>query len=385
MGKLEIVFVNSIAKIGKQAWNGITGIENPFARYEFLWGLEETGCTTGEKGWAPYHVALYQRATTERELVALMPLYLKTNSYGEYVFDWSWASAYRGNGLNYYPKFVTAMPFTPSQGNRVFLKDPALAVPAIEIISSSIKKEAEAINASSWHVLFPSREEHNLLQRNGIEERTACQFHWFNKEYGCFDDFLQALNSRKRKNIKKERQVVIDQGIRFEIIDGGDILPHHWQKFYAFYQSTYQMRGMHGYLNLEFFRQLGRSMPEQLFFIQALLGDQCIAAALFFKNFQQLFGRYWGSARDFQFLHFETCFYQGQEYCIRNGLRSFDSGAQGEHKIQRGFEPVKTYSNHWIADERFAEAISEFLLEERQYIEHYIEAAKSRLPFRQDG
>jgi predicted N-acyltransferase len=383
MDKLEVEFVNSIASIGKQAWNGITEVENPFARYEFLWGLEDTGCTTEEKGWAPYHVALYQKGSPDRELVGVMPLYLKTNSYGEYVFDWSWAGAYKNHGLNYYPKFVTAIPFTPSQGSRVFLKDSTLMGAAIEVISRSIKKEATALNASSWHVLFPTKNEHHLFQINGIQERTACQFHWYNKEYGSFDDFLQGLNSRKRKNIKKERQAVAKQNIRFEIVDGGNVLPDQWERFYAFYQSTYQVRGMSGYLSLEFFKLLSHTMPEQLFLVQAIQDEQCIAAALFFRNSQQLFGRYWGSAKDFQFLHFETCFYQGQEYCIKNGLLSFDSGAQGEHKIQRGFEPVKTYSNHWLADQRFSNAISDFLEEERQHIDHYMEQAKSLLPFKQ--
>lgn len=387
MNVFELKFVDSIAAIGAQDWNRLAGCENPFTRYEFLWALEKTGCTTDNTGWAPHHAAVYSGSEGDesRQLVAVMPLYQKTNSYGEYVFDWSWASAYQNYGLNYYPKFVSAVPFTPSHGTRLFTGDAVDRSDIAKLIFDGLKKKAESIGASSWHILFPTEEENQLFETIGIPARTACQFHWFNRDYTSFDDFLATLNSRKRKNIKRERQKIAERGTTFETLDGADISPEHWDTFYQFYQSTYMMRGMQGYLSQEFFAEIGRGMPEQLFMIVALDGELMIAAALFFKNSEKVFGRYWGSARDYQFLHFETCYYQGQEYCIQHKLKSFDSGAQGEHKIQRGFEPITTYSNHWIANEGFAQAINNFLDEERPHIEKYKEEASSLLPFKKES
>lgn len=382
MKQFDIRFVDSIAAIGAEHWNRIVGSQNPFTRYEFLWALEKTGCTNTASGWSPQHIAVYVEKQGADELVAVMPLYQKTNSYGEYVFDWSWASAYQNYGLNYYPKFVTAIPFTPSHGSRLFVADRANRDEIAKQIFVSLKSKAESIQASSWHILFPTEEEHELFESIGVSARTACQFHWFNRDYPSYDAFLATLNSRKRKNIRRERKKVAEQGIVFDTIDGGDISKQQWDIFYQYYQSTYMMRGMQGYLSPEFFLEISQLMPEQLFMIVAKDDDEMIAAALFFRSNEKLFGRYWGSAKDYQFLHFETCYYQGQEYCIEHKLKSFDSGAQGEHKIQRGFEPITTYSNHWIADERFAQAINNFLDEEREHTDRYREQAATLLPFK---
>ena len=386
MKVLDLKFVDSIATIGAEQWNRLAGIENPFTRYEFLWALETTGCTTDKTGWTPHHVAVYSgpEGGEASQLVAIMPLYQKTNSYGEYVFDWSWASAYQNYGLNYYPKFVSTVPFTPSHGTRLFAANSVSKDNIAKLIFDKLKSKSESIEASSWHILFPTEEENKLFERIGIPARTACQFHWFNRGYTSFDDFLDTLNSRKRKNIRKERQKIAARGTRFETIAGASITAEHWNTFYQFYQSTYMMRGMQGYLSQDFFVELGQKMPEQLFMIVALESESIIAAALFFRNSEKLFGRYWGSSQDYQFLHFETCYYQGQEYCIQQKLKSFDSGAQGEHKIQRGFEPIITYSNHWIANESFAQAINKFLDEERPHIERYQAEASSLLPFKKE-
>jgi len=386
MKVLDLKFVDSIATIGAEQWNRLAGIENPFTRYEFLWALETTGCTTDKTGWTPHHAAVYSGPEDDEasQLVAIMPLYQKTNSYGEYVFDWSWASAYQNYGLNYYPKFVSAVPFTPSHGTRLFTANSVSRDDIAKLIFDKLKSKSESIEASSWHILFPTEEENKLFETIGIPSRTACQFHWFNRGYASFDDFLATLNSRKRKNIRKERHKIAVRGTRFETIAGASITAEHWNTFYQFYQSTYMMRGMQGYLGQDFFVELGQKMPEQLFMIVALEGESIIAAALFFRNSEKLFGRYWGSSQDYQFLHFETCYYQGQEYCIQQKLKSFDSGAQGEHKIQRGFEPIMTYSNHWIANESFAQAINKFLDEERPHIERYQAEASSLLPFKKE-
>lgn len=384
METLELEFVDSITTIGNETWNAISGTENPFTRFEFLAALELSGCTTQDTGWAPHHVAVYDNKPTQKTLVAIMPLYLKTNSYGEYVFDWSWASAYQSHGFEYYPKFVSAIPFTPSAASRIFIKAGYSSTVITKLICEKVIEKAQALSASSWHILFPLKEQHEQFDLLNIQARIGSQYHWYNENYASFDEFLASLNSRKRKAIRKERTKVGEQGISFAITEGKDISESQWQRFMQFYESTYMMRGMRGYLNDSFFHLLSDTMPEQLFMIHAKEGEKEIAAALFFRNSTTLFGRYWGSGKDCQFLHFETCYYQGQDYCIEHGLRSFDSGAQGEHKIQRGFKPIITYSNHWISNQGFADAIGNFLNEEKPHILSYIEQAKLSLPFKQE-
>ena len=379
--KFQIKFVDSIEQLNAIEWNEIVGTKNPFMRYEFLHALESTGCTNKQTGWRPHHVATYT-VGRNKSLVAIMPLYLKTNSWGEYVFDWSWANAYKSYGYQYYPKFVTAAPFTPSAGNRTFIHKKYQGEGLLKLIVEKIKEKAKLIGASSWHVLFPTEEEHDALGLLGVQPRIATQFHWQNKGYESFNDFLTFLNSRKRKSIRKERKYVHDHGITFRRTEGACITEQQWADFYLFYQSTYLMRGMQGYLELEFFHTVAETMPEQLVLINAVQGGQDIAAALFFKNEETLFGRYWGCRFDHQFLHFEACYYQGQEYAIEHGLKSFDAGAQGEHKIRRGFEPIFTYSNHWLANQGFAEAIAGFLREERPHILEYSREANNLLPYK---
>lgn len=387
MNSLKVTFVDSISEIGEENWNRLSSTQNPFTRYEFLWALEKTSCTTTASGWEPHHAVVTNvlAGDEKEEIVGIMPLYKKTNSYGEYVFDWSWASAYQNYGLNYYPKFVSAVPFTPSHGTRIFTDESQDSASIAKAIFDAVKAKAASIDASSWHILFPTEQENQILEAAGVPARTACQFHWFNRGYSSFDEFLESLNSRKRKNIRRERLKVAEQGIQFRNIEGAEITEEHWDRFYQFYQSTYMMRGMQGYLSESFFIEIAKLIPEQLFMKVAISDELIIAAALFFKNSEKLYGRYWGSARDYQFLHFETCYYQGQEYCIEHELKSFDSGAQGEHKIQRGFEPITTYSNHWIANESFADAINNFLDEERAHIEQYKADAASLLPFRKSS
>lgn len=384
MNDLAVSFVDSIAAIGPDVWNSLTGTDNPFTRYEFLWALEETGCTTRATGWQPMHIIVRRVTPGLDEPVAVLPLYLKSNSWGEYVFDWSWASAYQSHGLSYYPKFVTSIPFTPSYGERLLLKAGEEPGPIISLIKNAIEEKADALDASSWHVLFPTGQQNKYFREAGMLERVACQFHWYNRDYQSFDDFLSSLSSRKRKNLKKERSRVRESGIHFKRLEGAEIDENLWQDFYALYQSTYLMRGMRGYLSQAFFIEVARVMPEQVFMITAEEDRRMIAAALFFKSSETLYGRYWGAARDHQFLHFETCYYQGQDYAIEHGFRRFDSGAQGEHKIQRGFEPVTTYSSHWIARPDFADAIAHFLAQEKRHIEQYQKEAATLLPYRRN-
>ena len=375
----QVRFFDSIDEIDRVCWNNLARESSPFLKHEFLSTLENTACTSKETGWQPYHVAAYD---SRNALVAVMPLYQKYNSYGEYVFDWSWADAYRGNGVSYYPKFLTAIPFTPSVGPRILIDPQTPESNVADQLVMAVLQRAEELEISSWHVLFPTEPESELLATHGLKAREGCQFHWFNRDYKSFDDFLSVLNSRKRKNIRKERQAVAQQGIRFFVQEGNEIDEKLWKHFYVFYQSTYMIRGMQGYLSENFFIRIAEAMPENLFLVLAKTDDQIIAAALFFRDNKKLYGRYWGSLEEYQFLHFETCFYQGIDYCIRHGLEQFDAGAQGEHKIQRGFEPIRTLSNHWIRHQAFAEAVESFLEREQEHIVRYRQEAEKLLPFK---
>ncbi len=374
---MEIRFCPSIHDIGEAAWNALGDSHYPFTRFAFLAALEDSECCTRESGWQSYHVTLWD----QDELIAAMPLYLKNHSYGEYVFDWSWADAYQQHNLDYYPKLITCIPFTPATGPRLLSKAPQ--EDTLPILVEAILNEAKRLNCSSWHCLFPSENTREGLTAQGISPRLGSQFHWFNRDYQNFDEFLATFASRKRKNLRKERKRVEEQGIRLNVLTGVEISKSDWDLFYLLYHRTYFKRsGRQGYLNERFFQALAQTLAEQLVMIVAEKNGENIAAALCFRDNDTLYGRYWGCREEFDFLHFETCYYQGIEYCIREGLQRFDPGAQGEHKIQRGFEPVETWSNHWIANEEFRQAIDNFLVREQQGVRNYIADAKTYLPFK---
>ena len=380
--EVEARFLSSLSQISAAEWNRLAGTDYPFARHEFLLALEQSGCTDAESGWQPCHATLYR----DNALVALMPLYLKSHSYGEYVFDWSWADAWQRHGLSYYPKLLTAIPFTPATGPRLCIAEGEDAVACSRGLFAAVKQLAGQQAVSSWHVLFPSQEEALLLGQQGASTRLGSQFHWFNQDYSDFDDFLAGFNSRKRKSVKRERRRVAEQGIRLETLEGDAISAWHWDRFYKFYQMTYAKRSGHGgYLNRSFFQQLGEQMAEHCVLVMAYRDETPVAGSLCFRSSDTLYGRYWGCDQEIDCLHFEACYYQGIEYCIKQGLRRFDPGAQGEHKIQRGFTPIVTVSSHWIADQQFAAAIEDFTQREGEQIEAYIEEAASYLPFREQS
>ena len=382
---VHLRFLTSIADIEAATWDALADTGYPFLKHAFFLALEESNSTTATTGWQPFHVVVEKGDDDNRTAVAIMPLFLKDNSRGEYVFDWSWADAYQRHGLDYYPKLVTAIPFTPCPGPRLCVAPDQDADEIVRMLSVYIPKQAESLKASSWHVLFPEQAQCEAFSEAGIQSRVGCQYQWFNREYHSFDDFLARFSSRKRKNLRKERQKIVDGGITFEKVSGTDITPEQWQQFYQFYQSTYFVRGRAPYLTEEFFTRAGQSMPENLLLVLACKDGRYIAGALSFVGSDTLYGRYWGCIEEYQFLHFETCYYQGIEYCIEKGLARFDSGAQGEHKIQRGFEPVLTWSNHWIALPEFDQAIQRFLEEEENYVRRYQKEAISYLPFRQEN
>lgn len=352
--------------------------DNPFLQHEFLLGLESSGSVGEQSGWQANHLVVY----LDEQLVAFAPLYVKTNSYGEYVFDFQWANAYHQSGVHYYPKLVTSIPFTPCSGERICIND-NYQQELFPLIIKQITTQSESLNCSSWHLLFPYSKLDEKLVKTDLLRRSGVQYHWFNREYESFDDFLAQCKIKKRKNIRRERKSITDAGVVLEIVEGVNASGQLWMQFFKYYQRTYLKRsGNHGYLNWNFFEFIANAMPKQTMFVVAILQDKVIGMSLFFKGKDTLYGRYWGASQDYEFLHFEACYYQGIEYCIKNRLSHFDAGAQGEHKIQRGFEPIETSSYHWIKHPQFSDAIEHFVNEEKAHIDALIEELSLKLPFK---
>lgn len=375
---MNVEFIDSIHSVPAEQWDRLSPRDYPFTRHAFLAALEDSGSLGAGRGWQPQHLTLLD---DRGQLAAVMPTYLKAHSYGEYVFDWAWANAYAEHGLDYYPKLVSAIPFTPCQGPRLLAGgDERAWAPAA---AEALRQRALALGASGWHCLFPEAVLSEALAGAGSAVRTGCQFHWHNRGYRDFDDFLAAMNSRKRKNIRKERRQVAEQGIVFERREGAAISAGDWDNFYLLYQLTYLKRsGQGGYLTRDFFPLLGERLPDHVTMILAKRAGETIAAALFFKDATTLYGRYWGCREEYEFLHFETCYYQGLDYALDHGLQRFDGGAQGEHKVARGFEPTATVSNHWLVEPAFQAAVEDFVEREGREVLAYIEAARAHLPYK---
>lgn len=354
----------------------------PFMCQGFLAAMEGQHCATPDTGWQAMHLTVTDDIRGSDGPRLIMPLYRKTHSWGEYVFDQEWAHAYQRYGLRYYPKLITAAPFTPATGPRWGSIGDAAGLLGQTL--DHIKALVEQGEASSWHCLFPHDEQAAVLDAKGLLRRVGCQFHWFNRDYHCFDDFLGAFASRKRKNTRKERQAVQGLGLRFQRQPGDQLTPEDWARFYEFYASTYYKRGHSPHLTAEFFPAVASALGQQMLVDWVWLpdDDKPVAAALFFYDDDTLYGRYWGCRREIDGLHFEVCFYRGIEFAIEKGLKRFDPGAQGEHKISRGFEPVETCSYHWIGHPGFRDAIQHFLQQEKAYVDQYRGAAAERLPFR---
>ena len=378
--KYKCTFIDNLKFIDAERWNALCPGDYPFVRHEFLSALETSGSVSSDKGWQPQHLLVEENDV----LIAAVPLYIKYHSYGEYVFDWAWADAYKRYGLNYYPKLISAIPFTPCSGTRILIADSTKQPTLISLIVTAIKKRAEELNASGWHCLFPIAEISAQLRLSETLQRIGCQFHWFNRDYKNWDNFVATMTSRKRKNINKERRNIQEQEIYFLVKEGADINATDWNLFYQLYCNTYLKRSGHnGYLTKQFFNALSENFSASVMMVIAQHKESPIAAALFFKDGNTLYGRYWGCVAEYDFLHFETCYYQGIDYAIKNGLQRFDGGAQGEHKIQRGFEPVLTYSNHWLMHDEFQQAIKNFVEQEAEGVRIYSTNAKNNLPFKE--
>jgi uncharacterized protein len=376
---MQIQQIHSITQVDREAWNRLAGLDYPFSRHEFLSALETSGSVTAATGWTPAHCLV----KTDDQLIAALPMYSKQHSWGEYVFDQQWAQAYQQHGLHYYPKWLTAIPFTPCQGPRLLIAADSDQAAVLTLLFDYIRESAEPQNISSWHCLFPNSEQLATLSDLGLSLREGVQFQWSNAGYRDFADFLQTFNAAKRKMLNRERRRVLEQDIEMLRIPGPEITAQQWQVFYEFYSLTYLKHGTQAYLTPEFFQQIAAAMPEQILLILARKHSKYVGAALSFIGADTLYGRYWGCYEEYNALHFEACYYQGLDYCIAHGLQRFDSGAQGEHKISRGFQPITTYSAHWIKHPSFAQAIKQFLRREKHAMHAYKQDAATYLPFKQ--
>lgn len=368
----------SLSPIGQPAWDALVNLQpdaNPFLSFAFLHALHESGCATTESGWQPQYLTLWQAD----QLQAALPLYLKTHSYGEYVFDWAWADAYQRNGLEYYPKLLSALPFTPVGGARLLARDEA----ARSALIAALQALQQTSGVSSSHVLYPPEAQAQALKQAGFLLRSGVQFHWLNAGYRDFEQFLTTLERKKRKNILAERRKVREAGVTFRQISGAEASHADWTFFNRCYRHTYAAHASTPYLNLDFFLRIGAAMPQHILLIVAERGGRPIASSLLIHTADTLYGRYWGALEQVPCLHFETAYYQPLEFCIARGIHSFEGGAQGEHKLARGFLPQKTWSAHWLAHPAFADAIERFLQHENGGIAAYMDELNERNPFRQ--
>ena len=379
---VTVKVVPRLADIPAAQWDACAGPDNPFLSHAFLEALEASGSATAESGWLPQHLALWDDGG---RLVGAVPLYLKSHSYGEYVFDWGWASAYERAGGRYYPKLQCSVPFTPVTGPRLLLR-PDAGPGAADALVAAMLELARRRKVSSLHVTFPTRAEWERLGEAGFLLRVSQQFHWENAGYAGFDDFLAALNSRKRKQIRRERRDALEGGIEIETLTGDAIGRAHWDAFFRFYRSTSDRKWGEAYLTRAFFDLIGERMAGRVVLVVARKAGRPIAGALNLIGGDTLYGRNWGCVGDHPFLHFEVCYYRAIDFAIAHGLKRVEAGAQGQHKIQRGYLPVPTYSAHWIRDPGFARAVADFLLRERCALEQEMELLEATLsPFKREA
>ncbi len=377
-----IKVVNAIGNISARDWDSCAGGDDPFVSHAFLSAMEQSGSVGAEAGWIPQHLILEDENASP---LAIVPLYLKNNSYGEYVFDWGWADAYHRAGGQYYPKLQAAVPFTPVTGRRILVRQDLSPKEQRALQTSMIAglvQLAQRLGVSSFHMTFTSEAEWRLCGELGMLQRTDRQFHWLNDGFTSFDEFLDALSSRKRKMIRKERRAVDQNDASIRSFRGSEIEPHHWDAFYNFYRDTSDKKMGQAYLNRDFFSRLGETMANNILLIMAEQDGRFVGGALNLIGGDTLYGRYWGCLETFKFLHFEVCYYQAIDFAIKNGLKRVEAGAQGEHKLQRGYLPHPTYSAHWIADPGFKKAVANFLREETDAVKENIEALGDHSPFK---
>jgi predicted N-acyltransferase len=367
----------SLADVDAAQWNALEGADAPFLRHEFLLALEQSECATVATGWEASHVLV---EGPDGRLAGALPLYLKPHSWGEFVFDFAWADAYHRAGLHYYPRLVSAVPFTPATGPRLLAADEA----SRKLLLDAARDRLQALGLSSLHFLFPAGGDRECLLAAGLLPRLDCQFHWRNDDYGSFEDFLAGFTAEKRKKLKRERRRVAEAGIECRTLRGRDLDESMIDIVYRLHAMTFMRYGHSPYLNRDFFSRLARALPEALVIELATHRGEPVACAISLRGRDALYGRYWGASGDYHSLHFELCYYRGIEYCIRERVARFEPGTQGEHKLLRGFVPTPVWSMHEIADTRFRVAIGDWLRRERQARREWLREAVRHLPFRRD-
>ena len=370
---LTIEIQDSYLALDADQWNTVVG-DMPLLSHAFLSALETSGSVGKGTGWQPYPMLVHDGD----QLIGAMPLYLKTHSYGEYVFDWAWADAYERNGMNYYPKLLCAIPFTPITSQRLIATDTKIQTLMLEAITETMHK----YRLSSAHINFPDESSEMALKQAGWMQRDGVQFRWQNEGFKHYEDFLATLSHDKRKKIRQERKKLASAGVVCKPIKGADITPEQWSFFYQCYANTYREHHSTPYLTPAFFQQIGKTMPENILLILAYLDDVPVASALNIYHKTTLYGRYWGALQYVPSLHFELCYYQAQEFCIAENIQYFEGGAQGEHKLARGFKPRSTCSFHKIANPDFEHAIADFIAREAQGIAIYTNELEERAPFK---
>lgn len=364
---------SEIKQINATDWNKLVTDNNPFLRHEFLSALENNGCVSDQFGWRPCHIAIRE----DDKLIAAMPLYSKMNSYGEFVFDHAWADAYQRSQIPYYPKLVSSIPYTPASGQRL-LAGKSRQDELFPLLLETIEQFSKEHSFGSFHCLFPLANELDWMKQQGLLIRHDCQFHWHNQQYNNFDDFLEKLEKKKRKNIRQERKRVQQQYITLRILDGHTANDKDWADFAHFYDLTFAEKRGTATLNKGFFKEVAKNIPDQTILVLADKPDgECIAGSLMYASDTTLYGRHWGCSEQVDKLHFEACYYQGIEYCIKHQLQIFEPGAQGEHKIARGFIPTLTRSAHWLNQSPFEESIQQFTQHERNAVNAYMLSLKS--------
>ena len=369
--------LTSLSNIPSTAWDEIAGRDNPFLSYAYLQALEEAECVGGRSGWHPFH--LLCRDETDA-VIGAAPCYIKAHSQGEYVFDQGWAQAYQRAGGDYYPKLQVSVPFTPATGPRLLARGQDIGIKTA--LADALKSSCLQHNCSSVHITFAEDDDHKILCAQGYLERHDQQFHWFNEGYSCYDDFLQSLQSRKRKAIKKERQNARESGLEIRPLTGSDLTEEVWDAFYLFYMETGSRKWGRPYLNRQFYSLIGKTKRDQILLVMAYRGKTPIAGAINFIGSETLYGRHWGAIEYHPFLHFELCYHQAIEFAISQGLKKVEAGAQGEHKLARGYRPVTTKSAHFIADPALREAVADYLVKERRHIAMLHDELEDHAPFR---
>ena len=379
---MRIERLDSLTAIPAAEWNALVPDRNPFLSHEFLSALERRQCVGERTGWLPWHAVCHDDGG---RLLGAAPLYLKLNSYGEFVFDWGWAEAYRRQGLSYYPKLVGAIPYTPATSPRLLLapEQPSPGETA-RVLIDQILEDSRRHQLSSVHWLFPVQADLEPLLERGFMPRLGCQFHWRNRGYRDFQDFLDTLTAKRRKNINRERRLVRDAGLELRVLRGQEITGAQWATVHEFYRSTFHRLGGSPTLTLPFFQEIAATLDDRIVLVLAYARGREVAGAISFRSATTLYGRHWGCRADYDSLHFEACYYQGLEYCIQNGLQRFEPGAQGEHKIYRGFLPVLTHSAHWIADPAFRRAIADFLGREIPAVREHARQLLQHTPYRDE-